>query len=214
MRQRIFLAVGALFVVCVVSLFGARVIIARASKNKTYWDISAIPNRHVGLVFGCPKKTYGGYANPFFNYRMNAAAALFFNGKVDYIVVSGDNHTQSYDEPVDMKNALIERGVPASHIYLDYAGFRTLDSVVRVKEIFGQDVVTVISQNFQNQRAIFLAQHHGIDAIGFNAEDVPPQFGLKTLVREQFAKVKAILDVYILHTQPHFLGLKINIGDT
>jgi SanA protein len=112
-----------------------------------------------------------------------------------------------------MKNALIDKGVPTERVYLDYAGFHTLDSVVRVKEIFGQDKITIISQEFQNQRAIFLADHHGIDAVGFNAHEVALRYGLKTMFREQFAKVKAVVDVYLLHKQPHFLGQKIPIGN-
>jgi len=213
MLRRLLILVGALLALSTVSLIAARLVITHAAKGKTYADVSLVPHRHVALVLGCPRKVYGGWLNPFFENRMAAAAELYFSGKVDYLVVSGDNHIQSYDEPVDMKNALVERGVPASHIYLDYAGFRTLDSVVRVKEIFGQDHVTIVSQNFHNQRAIFLAQHHGVDAIGFDAPDVPPEYSARTLLREQFAKVKAILDVYVFHKQPHFLGLKIAIGN-
>lgn len=197
---------------CVASVLAARVLIARAARDKTYSDVSLIPHRRVALVLGCPKRLYGGWSNPFFENRMTAAAELYHSGKVDFLVVSGDNHIQSYDEPLDMKNTLVEMGVPKDRIYLDYAGLRTLDSVVRVKQIFLQDNVTIVSQNFHNQRAIFLASHHGIDAIGFDAPDVAPPYGFKTLVREQFAKVKAVLDVYVLHTQPHFLGGRIMVG--
>jgi SanA protein len=214
MWRKVLLTSGAIVLLCIASMIAAKVVIDRASKNKTYADVSLIPHRHVGLVLGCPKKVFGGWPNPFFENRISAAASLYFHNKVDYLVVSGDNHVQSYDEPKDMKNALIEVGVPPDRIYLDYAGFRTLDSVVRVKEIFGQDNITIISQNFHNQRAIFLAQHHGIDAIGFDAPDVAPQYAEKTEVRERFAKVKALLDVYLFHKQPHFLGLKIPIGDS
>ena len=186
--------------------------IARAAKSKTYSNVSQVPYRSVGLVLGCPKQVFGGYPNPFFENRIAAAAELLLNKKVDYLVVSGDNHVQSYDEPTDMRDALVEKGVPKDRIYLDYAGFRTLDSVVRVKEIFGQERVTIISQEFHNQRAIFLASHHGIDAIGFNAPEVAQRYAFKTHVREQFAKVKALLDVYAFHMQPHFLGPRIVIG--
>jgi SanA protein len=211
MWRKLLIAFSAVLVLCAVSLVAARMVIEHAAEGKTYSDVSLIPHRHVGLVPGCPKKIPGGWSNPFFENRMAAAAQLYFSGKVDYLVVSGDNHVLSYDEPVDMKNALVERGVPANRIYLDYAGFRTLDSVVRVKEIFGQENITIVSQNFQNERAIFLARHHGLDAIGFNAADVAPQYATKTLVREEFARVKAILDVYVFHKQPHFLGLKVII---
>jgi SanA protein len=212
MWPKFFIAIGALLAVSVISMIVARAVIARAARDKTYTSVSSIPHRHVGLVLGCPRRAPGGWPNPFFENRIAAAADLYHHSKVDYLVVSGDNHIQSYDEPVDMKNALVEKGVPVDRIYLDYAGFRTLDSVVRVKEIFGQESVTVVSQNFHNQRAIFLADHNGIDAIGFDAPDVATQYAVKTVWREQFAKVKAILDVYLLHKQPHFLGQRIRIG--
>jgi SanA protein len=213
MVRKLLVAISVLLILCAASVLIARIVIVHASKDRTYSDITIVPYRPVGLVLGCPKRLPGGFLNPFFENRMAAAAELYHTRKVDYLVVSGDNHVQGYDEPTDMKKALIERGVPADRIYLDYAGFRTLDSVVRVKEIFGQDRITIVSQGFHNQRAIFLAQHHGIDAIAFNAADVEPQYAFKTLVREQFAKVKALLDVYVFHKKPHFLGLKIAIGD-
>ncbi len=212
MWRRLLLACCVLLVLCGVSLIAARLLVGRAARNKTYSDVSLIPHRRVGLVLGCPKRIPGGWSNPFFENRMTAAAELYHQRKVDFLVVSGDNHVHSYDEPTDMKNVLIEKGVPKDRIYLDYAGLRTLDSVVRVKQIFLQDKVTIVSQNFHNQRAIFLASHHGIDAIGFDAPDVATEYALKTLVREQFAKVKAVLDIYLLRTKPHFLGQKIAIG--
>jgi SanA protein len=212
MFRKVLFAFCVLATLCVAALIAARIVIAHASKGKTYSNVSLIPHRRVGLILGCPKRTFGGWSNPYFENRIAAAAELYYHRKIDYFVVSGDNHVQSYDEPTDMKKALIDKGVPADRVYLDYAGFRTLDSVVRVKEIFGQERVTIISQKFQNQRAIFLADHHGIDAIGFNAREVSLRYGLKTMSREQFAKVKAALDVYLLHKQPHFLGQKIPIG--
>ena len=190
----------------------AKSLVMRASRGNLYTDASAIPHRRVALVLGCPKRVPGGWSNPFFENRMAAAAELYHQRKIDFLVVSGDNHIQGYDEPTDMKEALVQRGVPFERIYLDYAGFRTLDSVVRVKEIFLQDKITIVSQRFHNERAIFLASHHGIDAIGFDAPDVAPEYALKTLFREQFARVKAALDVYLFHTKPHFLGRRIAVG--
>jgi SanA protein len=213
MFRKLVFAFCALVAFSVVSLIAARIVIARAAKDKTYSNVSLVPHRRVGLVLGCPKRVFGGWSNPYFENRIAAAAELYHHRKVDYLVVSGDNHVQGYDEPTDMKNALMDKGVPTDRVYLDYAGLRTLDSVVRVKEIFGQDRVTIISQEFHNQRAIFLADHHGIDAIGFNAPEVGLRYGLKTVWREQFAKVKAVLDVYLFHKQPHFLGQKIPIGN-
>ena len=136
--------------------------------------------------------------------------ALFKAQKVDYILISGDNSRQGYDEPTDMKEALVAQGVPSQKIYLDYAGFRTLDSVVRAKEIFSLTQLTVVSQAFHDQRAIYLAQKYGIDAIGFCAKDVDKYTGFKTSVREYFARVKVFWDL-TFGVKPKFLGEKIEI---
>lgn len=183
-----------------------------AARGKTYSDVHAIPHRTVGLVLGCQRYLGDNRPNLFFQNRVAAAAELYREGKVDYLLVSGDNHTRSYDEPTDMKNALVDQGVPAEKIYLDYAGFRTLDSVVRAKEIFGLTQVTIISQQFHAQRAIFIANRRGLDAIAFNASDVGAYDSFGTRVREHFARVKAVLDIYVLRKQPHFLGEKVAIG--
>jgi SanA protein len=211
MKRVLSLTFCALLIVASASLIVARIMISRAAKDKTYTEVELIPHRRVGLVLGCPRFS-GGWPSLFFKNRIDAAAELFEHQKVDYLIVSGDNHVQGYDEPTDMRNALLDKGVPADRIYLDYAGFRTLDSVVRAKQIFGQDRITVISQRFHNQRAIFLASHHGIDAIGFDAPEVEMRYSFKTLCREQFAKVKAVLDIYLLRRQPHFLGQSVAIG--
>ena len=213
MPRRLFLTIFGVLTLCLIALMASRLMIARAARGRTYSEVSQIPYRRVGMVLGCPKRLTGGWSNPFFEYRIAAAAELYQRQKVDYLVVSGDNHVQGYDEPSDMRDALVEKGVPAERIYLDYAGFRTLDSVVRLKEIFGQQRVTIVSQKFHNQRAIFLAAHHGIDAIGFNARDVPMRYALKTALREQFAKTKAVLDIYLFRTQPHFFGPKVVIAN-
>jgi SanA protein len=213
MTRKRLLTVFVLLTICAVSLIVGRVMVSRAAKDRTYSEVNLIPYRRVGLVLGCPRQV-SGVPNQFFNNRIDAAAELFQHRKVDYLIVSGDNHVHGYDEPTDMKNALLGKGVPADRIYLDYAGFRTLDSVVRAKEIFGQNSVTVISQRFHNQRAIFLASHHGIDAIGFNAKEVDARYSFKTRCREQFAKAKAVLDIYVFRKQPHFLGQKVVIGES
>ncbi len=112
-----------------------------------------------------------------------------------------------------MKNDLIAKGVPEDRIFEDFAGFRTLDSVVRAKEIFGQDDITIISQKWHNERAIYLAEANDINAIGFNAKGVKItyRFGLKTRIREYFARVKVFIDL-IIGKEPKFLGKKIIIS--
>jgi len=189
----------------------ALIAIRRAAHGRTYDEVAAIPHRPVGLVLGCSKHLRDGRENLFFLHRVAAAAELFGAGKVDHLLVSGDNRTVDYDEATDMKEALVARGVPESRVTCDFAGLRTLDSIVRAKEVFGQTELTVVSQEFHNQRAIFIAGRRGIDAIGFNADEVDAFNSFRTRCREHLARVKAVLDVCVLGTQPKFLGEKIHI---
>ncbi len=193
-----------------VLVFTANHLIEKNAENKTFSNSSKIKKNKVGLVLGTSRKLQNGRTNLYFKYRIEAAVELYKSGKIDFILVSGDNGNKSYDEPTDFKNELIKKGIPSGRIFLDYAGFRTLDSVIRAKEIFGQVSITVISQKFHNERAIYLAEKNGISAIGFNARDVSGRYGLKTQIREYFARTKAFLDV-ILGVEPKFLGKKIEI---
>lgn len=189
------------------------VLIRQAAAGRTFDEVDALPHRRVGLVLGCAPQLADGRTNLFFIYRIRSAARLFRARKVDYLIVSGDNHAAGYDEPTAMKQALISAGVPAPMIYCDYAGLRTLDSVVRAREVFDQTSLTIISQEFHNQRAIYLAQHEGIDALGFNAHEVTSLEGLRINLRELFARMRTVLDVCLLGTRPRFLGPKITVGE-
>ncbi|MFT7481835.1 MAG: SanA protein, partial [Oceanospirillaceae bacterium] len=133
----------------------------------------------VGLLLGTAKFLQSGEPNLYYKYRVEAAVELLNAGKVEFILVSGDNSTKYYDEPSTFETDLIEAGIPADKMYKDYAGFRTLDSIVRSKEVFGQSSITVISQPFHNERAIYIATRKGIDAIGYNSERVIAEYGLK-----------------------------------
>lgn len=175
-----------------------------------YNDVDSIEARDVALVLGTSKSFNGKYENPFFTHRMEAAAALYHAGKVKHILVSGDNSTDTYNEPRDMRKKLLELGVPKEAITMDFAGLRTLDSVVRSKKIFQQKKLIIVSQEFHNYRAIFIARYHGIDAIAYNAK-YPKNATNKTLWREFLARPKAVLDLYLFGTKPKFLGEKIDI---
>jgi SanA protein len=176
-----------------------------AARGRLFDDPADLPHTRAALVFGTASKI-GGRENLYFRYRIDAAVEVWQSGKVDVIIVSGDNRTRYYNEPLAMRLALIERGVPDDRIVSDYAGLRTLDSVVRAKEIFGADSLLFISQRFQNERAIYLAEANGIEAYGFNARDVGTQAGMKTRIREIGARVKMWLDVRFLDTRPRHLG--------
>ena len=207
-KKRILLIL--IFIIPFVLVFTANYSIEKNAENKTFSNSSKIKKSKVGLVLGTAKILKNGRINLYFKYRINATVELYKKGKIDFVLVSGDNGNKNYDEPTDFKNELIKKGIPASKIFLDYAGFRTLDSVVRAKEIFGQISITVISQKFHNERAIYLAEKNGISAIGFNARDLSGKYGLKTRIREYFARTKAFLDI-MLGVEPKFLGKKIEI---
>ncbi len=210
--KRLFTWLLFLVLACFLSLLLCNSWINRSTVSQLYNDSNTIPARKVGLVLGASRNTIRGTNNMYFTFRIQAAYELYRTGKVQYLLLSGDNHTEGYDEPTDMRDALIKLGVPDSCIVLDYAGFRTLDSVVRCKEVFGEATITIISQEFHNQRAVFIANHSGVQAIAFNAQEVDSRYSLKTRIREYFARVKCVLDIYVLHTHPKFLGETIKIG--
>ncbi|MFZ9935450.1 MAG: SanA/YdcF family protein [Luteolibacter sp.] len=183
----------------------ANLVATWAARNLTHDDLAGVPATRVGLVFGTTDRI-DGRENLYFRHRIDAAEKLWKAGKVETLIVSGDNRSQFYNEPQKMREALVARGIPADRIVRDFAGLRTLDSVVRAKEVFGTDTLLFISQRFQNERAIYLAKAHGIAARGFNARDVRGPAGYKTRLREIGARVKMWLDVHFLETRPRHLG--------
>ena len=193
-------------------LWGADALVSRAARGRTFGDVASVPECAAALIPGCSERLNDGRSNLYFLHRIRTAAELYRSGKVRYLIVSGDNHIEGYDEPSGMKRALVARGVPADAIYCDYAGFRTLDSVVRAKAIFGQDRIVVVSQKFHNERAIFLARSNGIDAFGLNAPDVGGAAGLRSWLRERLARLKSVLDIYVFHTEPKFYGPPVPLG--
>ncbi|MGY3916270.1 SanA/YdcF family protein [Aeromonas australiensis] len=209
---KILLACLVLLLALIAILLGYSEWIVSDARHYTHDQVDKVPYNRVAVVLGTSTYLSGGGPNHYFKYRIKAAAELYNHAKVDYIIVSGDNATLQYNEPRQMRRALIKAGIPASAIYMDFAGFRTLDSVVRAKEVFGQDRFTVVSQGFHNERAIFIARHFGIDAIGFNAKDPSAYQGIRTRVREVFARLMGLLDLYVLDKGPKFLGEPVPIG--
>ena len=210
-RLRHFLLIVTCGVVLVMlTVIACNIIVTNSSRGKTFSDVEKIPVRKVGLLLGTGKYLQNGNLNLYYKYRIDAAADLYHAKKISYIIISGDNSREDYDEPTDMRNDLVARGVDSTAIYLDYAGFRTFDSMIRVKQIFSQDTVTVISQQFHNERAIYIGSQEGIHTIGFNARDVESNAGFKVQMREKLARVKLFLD-YLFNEKPKFLGNKVHI---
>ena len=142
-------------------------IIILSTESCLYDQIETIPENRVGVLLGTSPKLRGGRPNLYFNYRITAAVELFQAGEISRILVSGDNRCMNYNEPVEMRKAVIAHGIPDSVIVMDFAGIRTLDSVIRAKKVFGQDRFTIISQRFHNERALYIAGRNGIEAVGF-----------------------------------------------
>jgi SanA protein len=174
-------------------------------------NLEDIPQKKLALVLGTSKYQVKGGINNYYRNRIVAATELFHSGKIEFLLISGDNALKEYDEPTTMKRDLVKLGVPAERIFLDYAGFRTFDSVVRCISVFGEADVIIVSQRFHNERALYIARHKGLKAIGYNAADVDAAYGFKTMLRERLARIRTLLDVHVLNTSPRFLGDSIEI---
>lgn len=210
LKKRLKQIIGLIVFMVLALIFFSNYTIENTSKNKTFSSISTIQKNRVGLLLGTAKYYKDGGINLYFQYRIDAAVELYKNDKIDFILVSGDNGSQYYNEPITFKNELIKRGIPEEVIFLDYAGFRTLDSVVRAEAIFGQVDITIISQQFHNERAIYIAENRGITAIGYNAKGINGTNGFMVQSREYLARTKAFLDI-IFNVEPKFYGDKIEI---
>ena len=167
----------------------------RAAEAKSFSEIGKVPAVDVALVLGTAAIGPEGGPNRYFVYRLDAAAALYKAGKAKYFIVSGAREDRN-DEPTAMRAGLIERGVPAEAIYRDFGGDRTLDSVVRARQIFGQTRLVIVSQRFHLARALFLALHEGIDAWGFEARDVEAPYSIFTELRRYPSALRAYWDVW------------------
>ena len=193
------LFIGLLFIVSTIML--CHYIVVWNANGKIYTKIEDIPASEIGLLLGTPPQTrYGGKSNSFFNYRIDAAEALYKAGKIGYLLISGDdNSLNGLNEVQCMKDSLIIRGIPASVIFLDGKGLRTFDSVVRTNTLFGVKSFTVISQKFHNERAIYLAEHLNLDiekVQAFNAKSPTSKLSLLTYLREYLARVKMFMDIF------------------
>ena len=197
--------IGVIMIICLSITYG---IVSSNASGRTFDNVNEIPNNKVGLLLATSPITPGGAHNYYFENRINSAEELYKAGKVNYIIASGGDYTKEHrfgcDEPQAIKDSLVGRGIPEDRIILDYDGTRTLNSIVKVKEIYGLDSVTLISQKYHNERAIYLADKIGSYAIGYNAEPSPIRRNrIKNTVREIFARPKMFIDL-ITGTNPNF----------
>ncbi|HEJ8007417.1 TPA: outer membrane permeability protein SanA [Serratia marcescens] len=195
-------------------LMGSAIALDRWISWKTapyvYDELQALPHRQVGVVLGTAKYYRTGVINQYYRYRIQGAINAYNSGKVKYLLLSGENAQQSYNEPMTMRRDLIAAGVAPSDIVLDYAGFRTLDSIVRTRKVFDTNDFIIITQRFHCERALFIALHMGIQA---QCYAVPSPKDMMTVrAREIFARLGALTDLYILKREPRFLGPLIPIS--
>jgi len=185
-------------------------VVSLSVRSQVKEEISELSNARVGVVLGTSKFLVQGGINPYYHNRIVAATELYNAEKVKYLLVSGDNGQKEYDEPQTIRKDLILAGVNPDDIFLDFAGFRTYDSMVRAKEIFNLQSFIVVSQHFHLERALFIGNWLGLEVEGYPAKDVSFQSGFKVWVREKLARVKMLLEM-LWGSQPKYLGDPVEI---
>jgi SanA protein len=206
MSKKIILIFSFITLIILLVVVIPNILIPQITRGKTYNITKNIPHNRVGVLLGTSKYTTKGNYNKYYKYRILAAVELYKAGKIDFILISGDNGQKEYNEPVTIKKDLLKAGIPEDKIFLDYAGFRTWDSMIRAKKIFGQAKFTVISQKFHNERAIYIGKKNNINVIGFNAKDISSgKIKNRMRLREIFARTKLFIDI-LSNKQPKYLG--------
>ena len=199
-RRKISIWLFSIILIGVLGMFVCDRMVAYSAKGRMYDTVENVPHRKVGLILGTsPVSTWNGRRNYYFYHRIKSGAELYKAGKVDWLVVSGGDYRNTengYDEPVAMRDSLIKQGVDSARIVLDYDGTRTLNSIAKMRDVYCQDSITIISQEYHNERALYQAKHLGIDAIGFNAK-TPGRYTSwwRNRGREVLARVKLFIDV-------------------
>ncbi len=210
--RHIFISMIILLAFILASVLFINLFVLASTSDQRYTKIEDLPDYEVALVLGTSSTPNGIHYNKYFYERLVTASKLYHKNKIKHFILSGDNHRQGYNEPEDMKKLLIELGVPKKSITLDYAGFRTLDSVVRAKKVFGQDKFCIVSQSFHIPRALYIANANGIDATGIEAKTTTQANRHRYVVlREIFARCKAFLDIYIFDVNPKYLGEPVKL---
>lgn len=160
----------------------------------------------VAIIFGTSQFLRSGAHNPHFFGRVERGAALYHTGQVNHLLLSGDNRTLYYNEPLRMQRALTQLGVPADHTTLDYAGLSTFDTLKRARDIFQLEAAVLITQDYHLPRALYIAEHLGLDVVGCVAKG-PEWSGMKRLwLREVAARFRTLGDLHIWHREPRMLG--------
>ena len=199
--KRIAIIVSSILAMIAIGIFVCDAIVVHNASGRTFDNVNDVPKREYGLLLATSPITPQGGHNFYFDNRIKSAVELYEAGKVKKIIASGGDYTGQHngngcDEPKAILDSLVAKGVPSEAIILDYDGQRTIKSIVNAKEKFGLDSLTLISQKYHNERAIYHADHLGVDAVGYNAEPSPVRRNrIKNTIREYFARVKLFIDL-------------------
>ncbi|MCM2972843.1 MULTISPECIES: SanA/YdcF family protein [Larsenimonas] len=185
-----------------------------STRDQITQDALECPHAPVGVVFGTSYGLKGGGSNPHFHARIDTAAQLLRLGTVDHLLLSGDNRTRYYNEPRYMWRALHAQHVPAHSMTMDFAGFSTFETVYRAHSVFRVSKAVLITQDWHLPRALFIANHLGLDAYGCVAEANRPRLDASMRVREWLARAATVGDLFLWHRVPHFLGPALPIEST
>ena len=191
---------GIIIVLCITLMLICNQIVVNNAEGKAFSEIDSIKYNKVGLLLGTtPQARITKVKNYFFIYRLDAAEQLYRTGKIKQILVSGDeNSLDGINEPECMRDSLVARGIPARAIILDGKGYRTISSVINANKVFGLKSFTIISQEFHNERALYQAEHLGLDVENlqaYNAKMPKSRRAYLTTIREYFARVKMFWDL-------------------
>lgn len=211
-RKKVFRFVSVVVILAAISIFICDSIIRNAAKGKLYDDSKAIPYNRLGILLGVPKFKKNGDESMYYANRIAAAVKLLQDRKIKYLLISGDSSSKRFNEPYSMRQDLIAAGIDSSVLYVDYLATRTYESIRRLKEIYGQDTVTIISQAPHNERALYLASKEGITAIAFNAVELKGIQTWYTTVHEKLARVKVFID-FLFDKHTTYLDPKVKLPE-
>lgn len=200
MKQRIIVSISLILGIFIIGLCLCYALVSWNASGRTYDNVGDIPHNKYALLLATSPITPRGTHNFYFDNRIKATVDLYKAGKVDYIIASGGDYTKDHkfgcDEPAAIRDSLVIHGIPEDRIILDYDGTRTLNSIVKARQVYKLDSVTLISQKYHNERAIYLSDKNDIYAIGYNA--APSHIRrtrIKNTFREIFARPKMFIDV-------------------
>ena len=201
--KNVFIVIAIVLIACVALMLVCNQLVENNAKGKCFTEIDSIKYNKVGLLLGTtPQSRITKTTNYFFIYRIDAAEQLYKVGKIEKILISGDeNSLDGVNEAVCMRDSLVARGVSSNDIILDGKGYRTINSILNANKVYGLKSFTIISQQFHNERALYQAEHLELDfenIQAYNAKNPKSTRALITYIREYLARVKLFWYILIM----------------